>query len=230
MKERAWLWLAATGQLAAFGWCTFSRHLTILGEQFAGALCADRWSAYNWLTRRALCWAHLMRDLGATAERHHSPWHGQRLAMLAGEVLAVWKPWHEGKIDRPVMLLRIQPLRARMEQLLAWTAAHAPGPKARTIARDLLSRQDQMWRFLEDERVQPTNNLAERLLRYAVIWCKLSFGTDSEAGSRYVERLLSTVATLQLQGRDVFACLTDAMTAHAAGLPPPSLLPLPPDP
>jgi len=73
--------------------------------------------------------------------------------------------------------------------------------------------------------VHPTNNLAERLLRYAVIYRKLSFGTDSAKGSRYLERLLTTAATLSLQNRNLFGYLTDGMTASFAGKPAPSLLP-----
>ncbi len=68
------------------------------------------------------------------------------------------------------MEAEIAPLKKRMVKLLEWTAAGTPGPKARKIAGNLLKDQDAMWRWLADERVPPTNNLAERLLRYAVIW------------------------------------------------------------
>ena len=124
----------------------------------------------------------------------------------------------------------MEPLRARTEQLLAWTAANAPGIKARKMAAEMLRHRESLWRFLEDERIPPTNNLAERLLRYAVIWRKLSFGTDSLAGSIFVERILTTVGTLQLQDRDVFDFLVAAINAHTQRQPAPSLLPQSPDP
>jgi transposase len=138
--------------------------------------------------------------------------------------------WQAGEIDRATLEAEVAPLRERMVQMLTWTAANAPGLKARATARNLLAHQDAMWRWLSDERVPLTNNLAERLLRYAVIWRKLSYGTDSLAGSRYVERLLTAVATLQLQGRDAYEYLTDLMTAHFANQPLPSLLPEHSDP
>ena len=72
--------------------------------------------------------------------------------------------------------------------------------------------------------------LAESLQRRPVIWRRGSFGTDSEAGSRFVERIVTVVATLQAQHRDVFAYLVDAHVAFAAGQPVPSILPIAPDP
>lgn len=227
--KRAWLWLGATTEVAVFlvrpgRGGVVARDL--FGDAFAGVLCTDRWSAYSGIARRALCWAHLLRDFTAMVERHRSPWHGHRLGLLAREILGHWRAWHRGEIDRATLTERTAPLRARFEQLLDWTARNAPGRKARGIARDLLGRPDELWRFLDDPLVHPTNNLAERLLRYAVIYRKLSFGTDSEAGSRYLERLLSTAATLSLQDRNLFDYLAAGMGAHFAGQAVPSLLPV----
>lgn len=233
MRDKAWLWVAATGQMAVFmidrrrGSEVSKR---ILGEAFAGIVCSDRWSAYHWLSRRALCWAHLRRDFLAMVERHRSAWHGGRLLRLTDEIMALSARCQAGEIDRATMEAQVAPLRERMVQLLTWTAANAPGPKARATARNLLKHQPAMWCWLTDERVPLTNNLAERLLRYAVIWRKLSYGTDSLAGSRYVERLLTAVGTLQLQDRDAYEYLTDLMTAFTAGQPLPSLLPQTSDP
>lgn len=227
---RSWLWVGATTQVAVF-LIRASRGGAVakelFGESFAGVLCTDRWSAYTCIARRALCWAHLLRDFTAMVERHNSPWHGHRLGLLAREILGHWTAWCNDEIDREKLTALTTPLRARFEQMLSWTAKNAPGPKAQGTARDLLGRLDELWRFLEDPLVHPTNNLAERLLRYAVIYRKLSFGTDSAAGSRYIERLLSTAATLSLQNRNLFEYLTEGMTAHFAGKPAPSLLPVP---
>jgi len=229
-KNRAWLWLAATDHVAVF---TIARRRSskvakrILGEDFAGVACVDRWSAYTWLKRRQLCWAHLLRDFTAMAERYGSPWHGGRLAKTAGEVLTTWAAWHDGEIDRAEMLDRMAPLRERIHTYLGWTAANAPGPTARAKAREIGKVEDYLWTFLEVEAVPPTNNLAERLLRYAVIWRKISYGTDSIAGSRFVERLLTVVTTLRLQDRDVFGYLCEAFIAHQQDEPAPSILPEP---
>jgi transposase len=227
--RRSWLWVGATCQVAVFLIRTSRGGVVareLFGPAYAGTICTDRWSAYNAFALRALCWAHLLRDFTAMVERHKSPWHGHRLGLLARAILGHWQSWANGEIDRATLTALTIPLRTRFETVLGWTAKNAPGPKAQGIARDLLGRLDELWRFLDDPLVHPTNNLAERLLRYAVIYRKLSFGTDSAAGSRYIERLLSTAATLSLQNRNLFAYLTEGMTAHFAGKPAPSLLPV----
>jgi transposase len=81
------------------------------------------------------------------------------------------------------------------------------------------------WTFLEVEGVEPTNNVSERALRHAVIWRKLSFGTQSAAGSRFVETMLSVIETCRQQDRNLFAFVTAAVEAHFANQKPPSLLP-----
>ncbi len=85
-----------------------------------------------------------------------------------------------------------------------------------------------LWTFLDDPAIPVTNNLCERLLRYAVIWRKLSYGTQSMAGTRFMERILTVCATLQLQDRDVFGYLTEAVEAHFSDLTAPSFLPATP--
>lgn len=84
-----------------------------------------------------------------------------------------------------------------------------------------------LFTFVLATGVEPTNNAAERALRGAVIWRKISFGTDSERGSRFVERILTVVATLRQQRRHVLAYLTAACEAALHGRPAPSLLPSP---
>jgi len=75
--------------------------------------------------------------------------------------------------------------------------------------------------------VEPTNNVAERALRPAVLWRKGSFGADSEAGSQFAERLLTVVATCRQQGRRLLEFLVAAGEAALRGSPPPSLVSAP---
>jgi transposase len=75
------------------------------------------------------------------------------------------------------------------------------------------------------EGIKPTNNASERALRHAVIWRKLSFGTQSAAGSRFVETMLTTIETCRQQNTSVFEFDTQAVAAHFAHHPAPSLLP-----
>jgi transposase len=104
----------------------------------------------------------------------------------------------------------------------------ATSPTLFVLWRDYLccaTHRAWLWTFIEQEGVEPTNNTAERVLRHAVIWRKLSFGTQSSSGSRFVERMLTTIETCRLQKRSVFDYLTAAVEAHLAKQPAPSLLP-----
>ena len=73
--------------------------------------------------------------------------------------------------------------------------------------------------------IEPTNNLAEQIIRTLAIWRKTSFGTQSKAGTTYMERIMTTVATCKLQGRSILKYLTDAVTCFVLKTDPPSLLP-----
>ena len=68
-------------------------------------------------------------------------------------------------------------------------------------------------------------NASERALRHAVIWRKLSFGTQSAGGSRFVETMLTVIETCRQQSRNVFTYVTSAVQAHFADQPTSSLLP-----
>ena len=92
------------------------------------------------------------------------------------------------------------------------------------MCRELYDHREWLWTFLDHDGVEPTNNASERSLRHAVIWRKLSFGTQSAAGSRFVETMLTVIETCRQQSRDVFAYVTEAVEAHFANEVCPSLL------
>ena len=98
-------------------------------------------------------------------------------------------------------------------------------PKTEGLCQDILKRRETLWTFVQVKDVEPTNNTAERSIRPGVLWRKGSFGTQSEAGSRFVESLMTVVATLKQQKRSVLAYLTAAHEAALRGETAPSLLP-----
>ncbi|KAJ3059207.1 hypothetical protein HK102_010100 [Quaeritorhiza haematococci] len=97
--------------------------------------------------------------------------------------------------------------------------------KTAATCREVLKIEPSLWTFATAEDVEPTNNAAERALRHAVCWRKTSFGTDSAAGSRFVERILTAVESWRRQGRDLLDFLVAAVSAHRSGGKPSSLLP-----
>jgi transposase len=108
--------------------------------------------------------------------------------------------------------------------LLACGVACGCAPTAATC-RELQALEPALWTFAATAGVEPTNNAAERVLRGPVQWRKTSYGTDSAAGSRFVEALLTVVATCRQQQRDVLTYITSCCEAWRHNTPTPSLLP-----
>ncbi len=92
------------------------------------------------------------------------------------------------------------------------------------MCRELYDHRQWLWTFVEVEGVEPTNNASERAMRHPVIWRKLSFGTQSAAGSRFVETMLTVVETCRQQGRKAFAFISSAVEASFARQSAPSHL------
>ena len=97
--------------------------------------------------------------------------------------------------------------------------------KTAGVCREVLKVYDALGTFGRVEGAEPTKNTAERAIRPGVLWRQGSFGTQSAQGSRFVEAMMTVVATLKQQHRNVRASLTDACPAAYTGLPAPSLLP-----
>ena len=223
------LWGALTCHAAVFRIAP-DRHQrevqALLGEEFSGVACSDRWWAYDYLDaqRRQLCWAHLVRDFTAHSEGLGAQKEfGEAALKIAGELFAAWEQcrWDA---DRARLGERIGPLKAKLRALLEQAARKsARNRRHRTFAKNLLQRWPALWTFASVSGIEPTNNHAERGLRGAVIYRKLSLGSQSEGGERTIERLLSASVTCRLQGRSLFAYLSDVLAAKIRGDPIPSL-------
>jgi transposase len=227
--ERRMLWGALTRRTAVFR-IAAGRHAaeaqTMLGEHYDGIVCSDRWRGYDYLApnQRQLCWAHLLRDFAA-----HSEGMGeQQVFGTAGLAVAhdLFKAWQQFQQegDRSALQARIAPLQAKLHADLERASRKSTRTRYhRQFARNLLKRQHALWTFTHTDGVEPTNNHAERGLRGAVIYRKLSLGTQSKRGERSVERLLSASITCRLRKQSLFAYLTEVITAHARGDPIPAL-------
>jgi transposase len=187
---------------------------------------SDRWWAYTHLPlrRRQVCWAHLRRDFTAHAEglgaEKEFGEHGLR---ICDELFWAWEIYqHLG--DRRDLKLRVRALRRQLKPILRTYSGKAPRYRyTRGLARNLLKIWPALWTFADHKGIEPTNNHAERALRSAVIYRKLSFGSQSDPGERRTERLLSAHTTCRLQRRSLHAYLIDAIAAHTRGDPAPLL-------
>ena len=117
---------------------------------------------------------------------------------------------------------RLGPLRRRMRQVLDWGLRCADATAAR-FCRKLLKIEAAMWSFTRMPGLEPTSNLAERMLRSAVLWRKNSFGCHSDDGCRFAERMLTAVQTQRVQNRSILTWLEQTLTAHREGLAGPKL-------
>ncbi len=198
----------------------------LLGDRFKGVTTSDRWWAYNTLPahRRQVCWSHLVRDFTAHAEGMAAQKElGETGLRIAAHLFDAWRVFKQDG-NRRALKQRIAPLKREVRALLKTNAAkRARNRYTRTIANNLLKLWPALWTFAETDGVEPTNNHAERGLRGAVIYRKLSLGSQSDQGERTIERLLSASITCRLQKRSLFAYLTDALTPQARGDPIPSL-------
>jgi transposase len=187
---------------------------------------SDRWWAYSHLplARRQLCWAHLKRDFAAHSEGIGAEQEfGERGLELCERVFWSWEVFKH-TADRKALQLTIRRLQREYKPVIrGYAARRARNRHCRGMARNLLKAWPALWTFAKHPGPEPTNNHAERVLRSAVIYRKLSLGSQSAGGERRVERLLSAHATCRLQRRSLFAYLTDALGAHARGDPVPLL-------
>ena len=147
-----------------------------------------------------------------------------KLQRVAERVFEEWHLFRGGGFDRRDLAgAPGRPGASELERLLR-AGRRCADAKAATFCANVLELLPAVWRFVVTEGVEPTNNHAERVLRRGVLWRKNAFGSQSEAGCRFVERLLTVVQTRRLQGRSVLRYLYEALVAHRDGLPSPSLL------
>lgn len=229
-EKHGWLWAAATASVVCFvihprrG---MSGLLALLGEKIKGILCSDRWPTYNrWLAkRRQLCWAHLKRDFQKLVDRGGGGRKLGQAGVATADLLFHW--WHAyrgGTMSRRQLQFEMEPLRAELADWLR-DGLNCADTRVANFCANLLKLEPALWTFLYKPNVEPTNNHMERLLRSGVLWRKISFGCDSEAGCRFVERALTVVQTLRLQKRSVLAFLQASVEALRLGQPAPKLVP-----
>jgi transposase len=227
-RDKMWLWTAVTRLVTVFTIAP-SRGADvakdILGTDPHKVVVSDRFKSYGWIKRRQFCWAHLNRDFQAMIDRGGESAEVGRLLLGQSERLFDW--WHrvrDGTMARATLRSKVAMIRFSFREDLRRGVASGCARTAGTC-RELLGGEAPLWTFVRVEGVEPTNNDAERALRHGVIYRKLSGGTDSEAGSRFVERMLSVVATCRQQEINVLDYLTRCYQAHLDGQPVPSLLP-----
>lgn len=190
-----------------------------------GILVSDRAAALSFwaMERRQICWAHLLRKYVSFSERAGPAGEfGRQLLDYTGLLFDYWHDYKAGTLDRATYLAWMAPVRAQVEAVLARAAVSGIDRLAGSCA-NILEHRAALWTFVDTDGVEPTNNHAERELRAFVLWRKRCFGTQSERGNRFAERLMTVAHTARKQRKDVLAFLTDCCQAQIDGTRAPSL-------
>jgi len=226
-RLKGWLWAMACAT-AAFFMIHTNRTQKAASEllgRFSGILHSDRWSGYNIYNQlRQICWAHLKRDFQAISEAKG------KLGRIGSELLEleaiIFRDYHRARdetIQWKTFQSRMVSIQSEVERLLQEGGKYK-GPLAGK-SREIWKHRENLWTFVSHPDVSPTNNAAEQIVRQAVLWRKMSFGTQSKRGARYVERMLSVCATCRLQGRSIIDYIRKACQAHLNNRPVPTLRP-----
>ena len=225
LKKRCWIWIGATSK-ATFFKIDPSRssqaYRRIFGS-YCGTLTTDRHGAYNEHEGpKQSCLAHIDRHFEKMSERPGIDGSFGRL--LEGQldlIFGLWDEFKRGTFPRPILQEKASEHVENIKAALIFTAREAKNSKSAALAHDLLGRFSTLWTFLFIEGVEPTNNLAERGLRPAVIFRKLSGGNQSDWGARFTESLMTVVCTLKQNAMNTFTFLTEMFAAHQTARSPP---------
>lgn len=226
---KRWLWGAATTLVACFVIAPTRGALglaALLGSQIKGIIGSDRWAVYGQLKLglRQVCWAHLKRDFQKLVDRgSDSQEIGEKGLEAVAVIFDLWHSFRGGGLSRAQLQRQIAPVRQTLREWLELGCACAD-TKAAAFCENLLDIELALWTFIRRDGVEPTNNHIERLLRAGVLWRKNAFGCHSEAGCRFVERILTVVQTLRLQKRPVLEFLYQSLCAHRLAQKGPQLL------
>ena len=228
-NKSAWVWTAVGEDATVFvirdtRGSVVAREL--IGDDPTGIVVTDRYSGYLFIAlgKRQICLAHLIRDFRQMAEGQEDlRWIGERLLGLINALFRIWHMHLDEDIDRATLQRWARSIRVRMIRLLD-EGARSIGYETPSMCRGILKTEPAIWTFVDREGVEPTNNVAERAVRPAVISRKTSYGTQSERGSRFVERMLTCSATLRCAGRSLSAFINGVAHAVLAGGPLPKLL------
>jgi transposase len=203
----AWLWVMVNTSVAYFS-IKASRSkeaFEALIGHWAGILVSDGYGVYRkWVNQRQTCLAHLIRKAQGLAERRDPvvARFGERVASELRRLIH-WA-------NAPPTQGEVATWYARMCHLI--DRHRDRKDEAGKLAKNLDREMAHLWVFLLEDGVEPTNNRAERALRFAVLWRRMMQGSFNEKGDRWVERILSLRETCRLRGLPTYPLLVQALT------------------
>lgn len=222
------LWTIASATATVFRIVENGRRETVrkLYDELRGILVSDRATVFDFweMALRQVCWAHLLRKFVSFSERDGPAGRfGRELLECTALVFEYWHGFKDGQLTRDELATWMRPVQRRFELVLERAAAAGIARLSGSCA-DILAHRDALWTFVTHEGVDPTNNHAERELRAFVLWRRRSFGSQSERGERFAERVMTVAHTARKQGIGVLDFMVACCSASMRGTTPPMLL------
>jgi len=224
------LWTVATAAVTVFKILPNSQRVTLQTEvltRLQGILVSDRATALTFwaMDKRQICWAHLLRKFVSFSERDGpAGLLGKELLDATRILFVYWADFKNGVLSRTQFMMRMAPLRSLIEATLnRGVNANIKGLSG--SCANILEHRLALWTYVDHEGVEATNNHAERELRAFVLWRRRSFGTRSDRGNRFAERLMTIAHTARKQAKSVLGFLVACCTRSDADAPPSLLAP-----
>jgi len=224
-----WIWIATAPECCVLFFAptrSSAEVKTLLGEDFAGVLSSDCWSAYGPQSAGAKqkCWAHLERELKAltTSRFPENREFARRIFPIIHTARQAHRDYHQGQLS----LAELQALRPIIEAELADVLEHPRKGRWAADSQALSNRFRRHWSdwftFLSQPDVNPDNNDAERGLRPVVIHRKVTGGARSDWGAHLVAMMYSFLESMRRQGKNAVDVLFELIAS--SGCSPPSVL------
>ena len=222
------LWTLATKAATVFKILADNSKKTLepLYGSLRGILVSDRAKALGFwaMERRQICWAHLLRKFVSFSERAGPAGDiGRELLEYTGILFDYWHDYRADKLARATFVAWMAALGPKLEAVLERAVAAKIDGLSGSCA-DMLEHRQALWTFVAHADVEPTNNHAEREIRAFVLWRKRSYGTQSDRGNVFAERLMTVAHTARKQNKNVLAFLTACCRARVGSGSLPSLL------
>lgn len=219
--KNGYVWVASTSQAVCFkieSYRSKEVFIKFIGTLSPSPVVTDRYAVYNNVSKdHQYCLAHLIRDFRKYGERKGIDGEiGQNIEKELREICKNHREYREEKISRKKRDHRLRHSRKRFENYLIDGLASGSDDLG-NFCENILNHFEKLWTFAKFPDVEPTNNLAERDLRKIVLWRKKSYGTRSNRGQRFVERISTVCGTLKRTGQNIFEFLKKATLAFYAG-------------
>jgi transposase len=237
--DKRWVWVLCSSWFV-FYHIACSRGVEVLvellGKAFAGILCSDRCPTYLSYHKglAQFCWAHLQRTLKGIREfasTEDAVHFARDMLAAVGRMFALWYRFRgeagpgEPLLSRDELIQQSIPIQKKICGLGA-KFLDSEDREVRNLARAFYVHWDKLFTFIEQEGVEPTNNVSERALRLFVLIRKITYGNRSAQGEIALARILTVVQTCKLQQRPLLSYLVTAVHCHRRRQPAPSLRPL----